>query len=41
MIEFFSKLKTRKEVKGQGEVRAHFWGSIEAIAGGEDIWQSE
>jgi hypothetical protein len=41
MIEFFSKLKTREEVKGQGEVREHFWGSIEAIAGGEDIWQSE
>jgi hypothetical protein len=40
MIEFFSNLKTREEVKGQGEV-ANFWGLIVAIAGGEDIWQSE
>jgi hypothetical protein len=41
MIKFFSRLKPRKEVKGQGEVLENFWGSIEAIAGGEDIWQSE
>jgi hypothetical protein len=41
MIEFFSKLKTRKEVKGQEIVLEYFWGSIEAIAGGKDIWQSE
>jgi hypothetical protein len=39
MIEFFSRLKPRKVVKGQGEVLLeNFWGSIEeAIAGGEDI----
>jgi hypothetical protein len=41
MIEFFSRLKTGKEVKEQGEVLENFWGSIEAIAEGEDIWQSE
>jgi hypothetical protein len=35
LIELFSKLKTREEVKGQGEVREHFWGSIEAILCGK------
>jgi hypothetical protein len=34
MIELFSRLRTREEVKGQGEVLEYFWGSIEAIAGG-------
>jgi hypothetical protein len=40
MIEFFSGLKTREAVKAQGEVET-FGGPIAAIAGGEDIWQSE
>jgi hypothetical protein len=41
MIKFFSGLKSREEVKAQGGVE-NFWGStIVAIAGGEDIWESE
>jgi hypothetical protein len=40
MIKSFSGLKSREEVKAQGEVE-NFWGSIVAIAGGEDIWESE
>jgi hypothetical protein len=40
MIKFFSGLKTREEVKAQGDVE-RFWGSTVAIAGGEDMWESE
>jgi hypothetical protein len=40
MIKFFAGLKSREEVKAQGEVE-NVWGSIVAIAGGENIWESE
>ncbi len=37
MIKFFSGLKTREEVKAQGDVE----GSMVATAGGENVWESE